>query len=90
MGVNRMDDLISRQAVKEQACMFYGHKVIFANRIDLIPSADRPKGEWVWSDEDASWKCGRCDCVFEEIDWKPNYNFCPNCGADMRGEEECC
>ena len=50
--------------------------------------ADRPTGEWVWSDEDASWKCGRCDCVFEEIDWKPNYNFCPNCGAKMKGGTE--
>ena len=50
--------------------------------------ADRPTGEWVWSDEDASWKCGRCDCVFEEIDWKPNYNFCPNCGARMKGGAE--
>lgn len=41
-----MSDLISRQAVKEQACMFFGHEVIFANKIDLIPSADRPTG-WI-------------------------------------------
>lgn len=35
-----MSDLISRQAVKEQACMFFGHEVIFANKIDLMPSAE--------------------------------------------------
>ena len=52
-------------------------------------SADRPKGEWKWSESDVSWMCGRCGCVFEEIDWRPDYNFCPNCGADMRGEEDC-
>ena len=31
------------------------------------------------------WKCSVCGCTFE--DEKPNYNFCPNCGADMRGEQ---
>ena len=49
---------------------------------------ERKTGKWVWSDEDASWKCGSCDCVFEEYDWKPEYNYCPNCGADMRGEQD--
>ena len=41
-----MSDLISRDAIKEQACMFFGHEVIFANKIDLIPSEDRPTG-WI-------------------------------------------
>ena len=31
------------------------------------------------------WKCSVCGCTFE--DEEPNYNFCPNCGADMRGEQ---
>lgn len=30
------------------------------------------------------WKCSECGCVFE--DEEPTYNFCPNCGADMRKE----
>jgi rubrerythrin len=32
------------------------------------------------------WKCSECGCVFE--DEEPVYNFCPNCGADMRGEQD--
>lgn len=32
------------------------------------------------------WKCSECGCVFE--DEEPTYNYCPNCGADMRGEKE--
>ena len=53
-------------------------------KIHEYVAVSEPKtGEWVWSDEDASWKCSRCDCVFEEIDWKPEYNFCPNCGTKM-------
>lgn len=30
------------------------------------------------------WKCSECGCVFE--DEEPTYNYCPNCGADMKGE----
>ena len=29
------------------------------------------------------WECSECGCVFE--DEEPTYNYCPNCGADMRG-----
>ena len=75
--------LFSADFIKGFRC---GAKRQFQADVEEIAKAkfDRPTGEWVWSDEDASWKCGRCDCVFDEIDWKPNYNFCPNCGADMR------
>ena len=32
------------------------------------------------------WKCSECGCIFEGDE--PTYNYCPNCGADMRGEKE--
>ncbi len=32
------------------------------------------------------WYCSECGCCFEDWDEKPTYNFCPNCGADMREE----
>ena len=59
-----------------------------SKRIKSLPSADPKTGEWVWSDEDASWMCVCCDCVFEEIDWKPDYNYCHNCGAKMYKDGE--
>lgn len=48
---------------------------------------ERKKGEWsIKNGELAIWdvcsECGRM--VFHKA---PFYNFCPNCGADMRGEE---
>lgn len=76
-----MSDLISRQAVKEQACMFFGHEVIFANKIDLIPSADRPTGRWI-SNHDGSWNCSECGL---RVLVYAKGNFCPNCGAKMEG-----
>ena len=32
------------------------------------------------------WSCSECGCYFEDWDEQPTYNFCPNCGADMRGD----
>ena len=64
--------------------------------IKRLPSAQpqRIKGRWVGTDYDGfadgnpvydEWKCSICGCVVE--DEEPTWNFCPNCGADMRGEE---
>lgn len=49
--------------------------------------ADRPHGEWIFNPKDAielmftKPKCSKCG--FESAD---GGNFCPNCGADMRGD----
>ena len=52
--------------------------------IDKLPSADRPQGEWV-SNHDGSWNCSECGLrVF--IYAKGNY--CPNCGARMKGADD--
>lgn len=58
----------------------------------------RPHGEWLWKEYDPDYDCGdivcsKCSVVIYEgvsparlkvVKWP----FCPNCGADMRGEEE--
>ena len=33
------------------------------------------------------WECPCCGKYFPEWDEKPDWNFCPNCGADMRERE---
>lgn len=46
-----------------------------------LPSADRPKGEWIKATE-STWKCSLCKGImFVES------NYCPFCGADMRGDQ---
>ena len=42
---------------------------------------EKPQGEWKISI--LSYKCSVCEGLSIY-----NFNFCPNCGADMRGEKE--
>lgn len=59
---------------------------------------ERPHGEWIYTDKEDKKKgyggyCSvcKCDMPIGINDWKQEYyesNFCPNCGAEMRGEEE--
>lgn len=65
-------------------------------RLDKIPTADvreNVKGEWIPHDLENGEKsidedcCSVCGKRFREIAMTGcEWNFCPNCGADMRGE----
>ena len=60
--------------------------------IDCQPTADvreNVKGEWTkeagYVAGDREWKCSICGETFWNGSMK-RYHYCPNCGADMRGE----
>ena len=64
--------------------------------VRTYPITDRPRGEWIeynkvladtggFCDEyEQAWKCSECEYDDGWLEW----GFCPNCGADMRGEDE--
>lgn len=62
--------------------------------VEYIPSAEpeRKKGEWLYKPneyDDDTYECSQCGEPWTLIDGTPeenNMKFCPNCGADMRGE----
>lgn len=57
----------------------------------LLKESERKKGQWTDFDYDNSYYCTACGEIWTLNDGNPqenNMNFCPNCGADMRGEEE--
>ena len=45
-----------------------------------VEALKRKRGEWIESD--FGWKCSICGNT--SVMWQRIYNFCPNCGADMR------
>ena len=61
------------------------------NRVTNPPKVtihvNRPKGHWIWYEVRGQMLpyCSECgnglDVIYE-------YNFCPDCGADMRGEND--
>ena len=88
-----MDDLISRRAAidalcdncdhVQSVCPHYPCKQYTA--IDTLPSAqpERKKGKWLKRGSRLCYKCSECDgfSIAQE-------NYCPNCGADMRGDKD--
>ena len=46
--------------------------------IEIIPSADRPQGEWI--DDGFAHRCSICGKQGVGIEY---YNYCPSCGARM-------
>ena len=93
-----MDEYIDREAAVDAVKdIYYDTPGInltaekFEEAINGIPAADVAQvvhGRWETnSDRPDSLICSICKCGFDM--WKHDpHNYCPNCGAYMRGEEE--
>lgn len=68
----------------------------YRKTVELLEKLDRPHGEWIEQNDnygDPYYECSVCEDAFITLEGTPkenHYNFCPNCGADMRkrGEAE--
>lgn len=51
---------------------------------------ERKMGKWILKPSPDKYHCGYVICPFCKGEYveSDEYNFCPNCGADMRGEED--
>ena len=99
-----MDDLVSRQAAIdatwEEPSYTDPLNVLteVRDRIKSLPSVqpEPNKGTWLPDNNcvyEMRFVCSKCKAseVVPTIgfrEYKPIWDFCPNCGADMRGEEE--
>lgn len=66
---------------------------VWKDTIDAMPTIEERKtGKWIEVDDAYNRIRGRCSvCGWEAHMYEDDVvgmNFCPNCGADMRGEEE--
>ena len=93
-----MDDYVSRAEALAKchaviATRDNGVGTIGLTYADLkeLPAADvreNVRGEWVVMPHSNDWvKCSKCNCAMDYI-MSSGCNYCPNCGADMRGGKD--
>ena len=56
----------------------------FINKSDYVK---RKRGKWIPTPWFIVHDCDKCSVCGRKMHYGRNYNFCPNCGADMRKEE---
>ena len=91
-----MSDYISRQqAIDAVNSLTYPSSLMDVKRklIELPPAEpERIKGRWISADAifgGEPFYCSECgENTRDTVMGKPRWNFCPNCGADMRQREE--
>ena len=88
----RQVDLISRQdAIDALDDIRYTDRQDWwavLSTVENLPPATKPKrGKWIYAKEQSEivpmWECSCC-----RIRMPKKFNYCPNCGADMRGNEK--
>ena len=84
-----MSDLIKRQDAIDEVINLWADKpfgnpalVEIKDCIEALPSAERKRGEWV------DYKCSICGFEPYNPSGLETFNYCPNCGADMRGDTD--
>ena len=84
-----MSDLISKEKLLESLiyCKGLGRRSLEAvmETIKEQPTVELPvRGRWIRQDETyTKFMCSNCGT----FNHPSTYDFCPNCGADMRGEK---
>ena len=92
-----MSDSISRQAAIDALIEWYGCEPsdldYFKEIVERLPSADRQQGEWIGYEVPSKCSvCGHCwdEYVFGQEIWYDGSvpNYCPHCGARMKGADD--
>lgn len=82
---------------KTNAKAFVEYVNAVKGRIERIPPIQPKRGKWTYGEDEYGidgYHCNQCgffvpwDYAHTFINYIEDYNFCPNCGADMRGGED--
>ena len=80
---NRILDLIDNAPAVERIINMYP-------KGDVIVQVKRPQGEWYYNCQNG-WHCSICHETIKDMPTvmgKADFNFCPHCGAEMKGGKE--
>ena len=90
-----MSDLIDREDAIDAINAYLGLSAVsrtiqnmtsIQEILENLPSAEpRKKGKWIEIKYTFHHKCSNCEWINNA---DSGYNFCPNCGADMRGDSD--
>ena len=95
-GISGLPTIESAQPEQLEKCPIYGgvclHPSDQCYECPRHAGAERKKGHWVEIGDEPydEWECDMCGFVIDGSgcidpeEYKDVYNFCPNCGADMR------
>lgn len=71
--------------------------IIIDTKAEEVAQPERKTGTWIYCEDMCGvdgYRCNKCgfhvpwDYTHKLIDFIKDYRYCPNCGADMRGEED--
>ena len=91
-----MDELAKKVAEKAIDDVEYKGKTI-REWIDMFATIEAypvKHGRWEWNEDRCEWVCSKCFCPpvdglpFDDPDYEPDMDYCPNCGAKMDLEEK--
>lgn len=82
-----LDAIIKRLGIKNETYLLEAERAIYQQILAMPPATPiRPKGNWEIKDS-MWWVCSACGCQTRMMKKYNVPNFCPACGADMRGEK---
>lgn len=84
------DTIYRDDAIKALYKYSFVSKDVIEREINAIPSADRPQGTW-FKDDEGTFICSACGSGYKDqptIMGKPIFEWCPICGAQMKGTDD--
>ena len=85
-----LNNLITSIGEPQHSSLWHYEKALseIKDMLGVLPSAECPKGQWIYHKDNMPcvrwdrWECDQCHNRTEYIS-----DYCPNCGARMKGEE---